>query len=115
MKHFKWLLIGLVVACLVTVPLVGCVGVSQSEFEALQAECEALQAENASLKGQLEEVRSRVGDLDTRLPWVELELHQAGLKIQSLESHHESLTDFVMDMWLELHPIPPIPPPPQSP
>ena len=60
----KWLPIILVVI-LSVVPLVGCVGVSQSKYEALQAKHEALQAERASLvaentsvKGQLEEVQS---------------------------------------------------------
>lgn len=49
MKRFNWLLIGLMVLCLATVPLAGCVGVSQSEYEALQAEYEALQAEYEAL------------------------------------------------------------------
>ena len=65
MKNLNWWLIGLVAVCLTMVPLAGCIGVSQSEYEALQTEYEALQAEQASLvaentsvKGQLEEAQS---------------------------------------------------------
>lgn len=70
MKRFKWLLIGLVVVCLTMISLAGCIGVPQSEFEALQAEHEALQvkqaslmAENTSVKGQLETVQSDLTNL----------------------------------------------------
>jgi len=60
MKYLNWLLIGLVVLCLTTVPLAGCVletGVSESEYGALQAEYEALEVENTSLRAELEEVQ----------------------------------------------------------
>ena len=49
MKRFSWLLVGLMVVCLTLVPLVGCTGVLQSEYEALQADYEALQAEYEAL------------------------------------------------------------------
>ena len=45
MKRFSWCLIGLVGVCLIVVPLAGCVGVSQSEYEALQADYEAVKQE----------------------------------------------------------------------
>jgi len=66
----KLVIIGLVVVSLTMIPLAGCVGVSQSEFDALQANYETLQAEHASLvaentsvKGQLEEVQSDLTSL----------------------------------------------------
>jgi len=50
MKRSNWLLIGLVVGCLTIVPLLGCVGVSQSEFEALQSEYEAVNQDLTEIK-----------------------------------------------------------------
>ncbi len=48
MKRFNWLLIGLVVLCLTTVPLAGCV--AKSEYEALQAELDGLQSDLTDLQ-----------------------------------------------------------------
>ena len=53
MKCFKWLLIGSVVS-LAIVPLAGCMGIPQSEYEALQAENAALIDENTGLKAQFQ-------------------------------------------------------------
>jgi len=50
MKRFNWCLIGLVGVCLIVVPLAGCVGVSQSEYEALQADYEAVKQELVEIK-----------------------------------------------------------------
>jgi len=38
MKHSKWLLMGLVILSLTMIPLAGCIGVSQSEYEAVSEE-----------------------------------------------------------------------------
>lgn len=54
MKRFKWLLMGLVAAGLVMIPLTGCMGIPQSEYEALQAENAALIDENTGLKAQFQ-------------------------------------------------------------
>ena len=50
MKRFKWLLIGLVAAGLVMIPLTGCMGIPQSEYEALQADYEAVNNELTEIK-----------------------------------------------------------------
>ncbi|MFC1914867.1 hypothetical protein ACFLWK_01275 [Chloroflexota bacterium] len=49
MRHYKILLIGSVVLCVVLVALAGC-GISQSEYEALQSENANLVAELAEMK-----------------------------------------------------------------
>ena len=49
MKRFKWWLIGSMAVGLGVVLLTGCIGIPQSEFEALQADYGALQAEHATL------------------------------------------------------------------
>ena len=66
MKYLNWLLIGLAILCLTTVPLAGCVletGVSESEYRALQAEYEALEADNASLIADLEALEAELAQL----------------------------------------------------
>jgi len=50
MKRFNWWLIGLVAVCLSMIPLAGCMGVSQSKYEALQAEYEAVNQELTEIK-----------------------------------------------------------------
>jgi len=75
MKRFKWLLIGLVVS-LAIVPLAGCVGVSKSEFEALQAEHATLVDENSSLKAQLQEVHSDLTNVQGNYDAVNEELSE---------------------------------------
>ncbi len=52
MKRSKWWLIGSVAVGLVVIPLTGCTGIPQSEFDALQADYEALQAEHATLSDE---------------------------------------------------------------
>lgn len=51
MKRFKWLLIGLVAVGLVMIPLTGCMGIPQSEYEALNADYEAVSQELTEIKG----------------------------------------------------------------
>jgi len=81
MKRFNWWLIGLVAVCLSMIPLAGCMGVSQSKYEALQAEYEALEAEHATLvdentglKGQLELVQSNLTNLQADYEAVQSDL-----------------------------------------
>ena len=87
MKRFKWLLIGSVVS-LAIVPLSGCMGVPQSELNALQAELDAsksefaaLQAdygtlvdENTSLKAQSQTAQSDLTNLQENYEAVNQEL-----------------------------------------
>ncbi len=50
MKRSKWWLIGLVAVGLVVIPLTGCMGTPQSEFDALQADYEAVNQELTEIK-----------------------------------------------------------------
>ena len=69
MKRFNWLLIGLIVLCLATVPLAGCTGVSQSEYEALQADYDELNTNYAAVEAELAEYEALMEE-DTSSDWL---------------------------------------------
>jgi len=104
MKHFRSLLIGLAVVCLIMIPLAGCVGVPQSEFEALQAEYEALQAEQATVVG---ENTSLKGEIET----AEADLADLRAEYDTLKAEYEALQSFREELVTELNDIKEVYPP----
>ena len=116
MKGFNRLLIWLVLLCLVTLSLAGCV--SKSEFETLQAEFEALRSENASLEALneqkseeievtntvIEEIRNELDNMKEELSSTKQELDSAETRystaLDQLESYKAELTMYIEELEL---------------
>ena len=101
MKRSKCLLIGLGVVCLAIIPLTGCIGVSQSEYEALQANYEALQAkhgilleENTRLEASIEAknatIQERQNELDNMSEELSSTKHEVAMYEEELELYKDT-------------------------
>lgn len=116
MERFNHLLIWLVLLCLATIPLAGCV--SKSEFETLQVEFEALRSENASLEtlneqraeeiedknAIIEEIQSELDNMKEELSSTKEELDsietQYKVTLDQLESYKTELTMYIEELEL---------------
>ena len=89
MKHFSWVVIGIIVLCLAATLLPGCV--SKSEYEALQAERATLVEENTSLKGELEGVQSDLARVQSDLTDVQADYNTLKAEHEELSANYEAI------------------------
>jgi len=98
MKRFNWWLIGLVAVCLSMIPLTGCIGVPQSEFEALQAEYEALQAEQASLMAENTSVKEQLQTAQSDLTNLQADYDTLNVDYEMLNADYEAVNQELADI-----------------
>jgi len=91
MKRSKSCLIGLVVVCLTMISLVGCIGVPQSEFEALQAEHEALQAEHATLGNENTGLKAELQTVQSDLTNLQADYEAINVDYDTLNADYEAV------------------------
>jgi len=115
-KRLNPLLMWLLVFCLATIPLTGCV--SKSEFETLQAEFESLRSEKASLaalnernaaeievkNAALEEIQDELNSIKEELSSTKQELDSAETRysdaLNELESYQAELATYIKELQL---------------
>ena len=88
-KRFNWLLVCLVVSCLVTLTLAGCV--SKSEYEALQADYTALAAEKESIEANYDKLNTEHEALQADYTALAAEKESIEADYDKLNTEHEAL------------------------